>query len=122
MEIELNTVINAYSEPLRNESVEEHEEKDQMTSYMHPSDDSFDEHLKRSKERIMKLKELSLKLKSPSGVNDLEKEPAYRRRNIKLDSTPHSSENNISRFTLSEGEDKKAEIRPNNSFLHGRPD
>ncbi|MFH1321509.1 MAG: cell division protein FtsZ [Bacteroidota bacterium] len=78
----------------------------------------------RSKERIMKLKELSYKLKTPSGVSDLENEPAYKRKNIELDSPPHSSESQISRYTLSEGdnEENKTEIKSNNSFLHDRVD
>ena len=45
----------------------------------------------KAKERINKLKELSYKLKTPSGVSDLENQPAYMRRNISLDEIPHSS-------------------------------
>jgi cell division protein FtsZ len=81
-----------------------------------------DEQLKKAQERVAKLKELSFKLKSPNGLSELENEPAYKRRNINLDSTPHSSESQVSRYTLSEGDDKKAEIKPNNSFLHDNVD
>lgn len=80
------------------------------------------EQLKKSQDRIAKLKELSFKLKSPNGLSELENEPAYKRRNVNLDSTPHSSESQVSRYTLSEGDDKKAEIKPNNSFLHDNVD
>jgi cell division protein FtsZ len=80
------------------------------------------EQLKKAQERVAKLKELSFKLKSPNGLSELENEPAYKRRNINLDSTPHSSESQVSRYTLSEGDDKKAEIKPNNSFLHDNVD
>jgi cell division protein FtsZ len=81
-----------------------------------------DEQLKKAQERVAKLKELSFKLKSPNGLSELENEPAYKRRNISLDSTPHSSESQVSRYTLSEGDDKKVEIKPNNSFLHDNVD
>jgi cell division protein FtsZ len=81
-----------------------------------------EEQMKKAQERIAKLKELSMKLKTPNGLAELEKEPAYKRRNINLDSTPHSSESQVSRYTLSEGEDKKVEIKPNNSFLHDNVD
>lgn len=81
-----------------------------------------DEQLKKAQDRVAKLKELSFKLKSPNGLSELENEPAYKRRNINLDSTPHSSESQVSRYTLSEGDDKKAEIKPNNSFLHDNVD
>ena len=65
---------------------------------------------------------MSLKIKSPGGINDLEKEPAYKRRQIKLDETPHSSESNVSRYTLSEDEDNKTALKQNNSFLHDNVD
>jgi cell division protein FtsZ len=80
------------------------------------------EQLKKAQERVAKLKELSFKLKSPNGLSELENEPAYKRRNINLEATPHSSESQVSRYTLSEGEDKKVEIKPNNSFLHDNVD
>lgn len=81
-----------------------------------------EEQIKKSQDRIMKLKALSLKMKSPGGINDLEKEPAYKRRNIKLDDTPHSSESNVSRYTLGEDEEKKTTLKQNNSFLHDNVD
>ena len=81
-----------------------------------------DEQLKKAQDRVAKLKELSFKLKSPNGLTELENEPAYKRRNINLDPTPHSSESQVSRYTLSEGDDKKVEIKPNNSFLHDNVD
>jgi len=81
-----------------------------------------EEQLKRSQERIMKIKELGLKMKTPSGINDLENEPAYKRRKINLDEIPHSSENPISRFTLSEDEDGKPKLNDDNSFLHDNVD
>jgi cell division protein FtsZ len=81
-----------------------------------------EEQLKRSQERIMKIKELGMKMKTPSGINDLENEPAYRRRKINLDETPHSSENPISRFTLSDDEEGKPKLNDDNSFLHDNVD
>lgn len=81
------------------------------------------EQLKKAQDRVAKLKELNFtKLGSPNGLAEMEHEPAYKRRNINLESTPHSSESQISRFTLSEGDDKKVEAKPNNSFLHDNVD
>jgi len=78
----------------------------------------------KSKERVMRLKELSYKLKTPSGISDLENTPAYKRRNVKLDPTPHSSESQISRYTLSDSDDEdgKTEIKPNNPWIHDNVD
>lgn len=81
-----------------------------------------EEQRKKAQERIAKLKELSVKLKTADGLSQMEREPAFRRRNVNLDDTPHSSESQVSRYTLSEGEAGKAEIRPNNSFLHDNVD
>lgn len=87
-----------------------------------PISRSEEAQIRKSQDRIMKLKALSLKIKSPGGINDLEKEPAYKRRNITLDETPHSSESNVSRYTLSEDDDNKTSLKQNNSFLHDNVD
>lgn len=81
------------------------------------ADDAF----QRSRDRIMKLRDLSYKMTSPSGLADLEKEPAYKRRNIKLENVTPSSESQISRYSLTE-DNNKTEIKTNNSFLHDRVD
>jgi cell division protein FtsZ len=99
----------------KEESRQEAEEETQ-------ADSSTEEQLRKSRERIMKLKELSYRIGNANNLADMEKEPAYKRRNIKLDSVPHSSETNISRYTLSNEEEKKSEIKPNNSFLHDNVD
>ena len=97
----------------------------EMTSYHSTPEKSIENEeaqIKKTHERIRRLKELSLKIKSPGGINDLEKVPAYKRRNIDLDETPHSSESNVSRYTLSEDDDNKTNLRQNNSFLHDNVD
>ena len=81
-----------------------------------------EEQKKLSAERIRRIKELGGRMKTPSGISDLEKEPAYKRRQISLDSIPHSSENTLSRFTLSEDEDGSPKLKDDNSFLHDNVD
>lgn len=75
-------------------------------------------------QRMHRIKELTVRLKTPSGLTDLEDEPAYKRRNIRLDEPPHSSDSQASRYTLSEdGETEgRSELRSNNSFLHDNVD
>ncbi len=88
-----------------------------------PAQEEENEHVRRSIERMENLKRLSIKLKTPSPVADLESVPAFRRRNVHLQQVDSSSDSSISRYTLSENpEDKKLEIRPNNSFLHDNVD
>jgi len=81
----------------------------------------IEEQLRKTKERILRLKELSMKLKSANGLQELESEPAYRRKQMALEDVPHSSTSQVSRFTLST-EDGITEIRSNNSFLHDNVD
>ncbi len=81
-----------------------------------------EERIRLAQERIKKLKEMTLKLKSPEGLLELEKEPSFVRQNIKLDDTRYSTDSQVSRFSLNEGEDQKARIKSNNSFLHDAAD
>jgi cell division protein FtsZ len=82
----------------------------------------MDEQFKKSRERIEKLKAMNYRFNNTNNVNDLEKEPAYKRRNVKLDNVAHSSESSVSRFTLSNEDEKKTELKQNNSFLHDSVD
>ena len=116
--VEESTIENKIEEPVAKvEPVVESKEENTIVAKV-----QSDEQLKKAQDRVAKLKELSFKLKSPNGLSELENEPAYKRRNINLDSTPHSSESQVSRYTLSENDEKKVEIKPNNSFLHDNVD
>ncbi len=81
-----------------------------------------EERIKRSQQRLSQLNNLTSKLNNPSNISDLENEPAYIRRQVRLDNVQHSSENNVSRFTLGDDGENNPEIRPNNSFLHDNVD
>ncbi|MFM2206583.1 MAG: hypothetical protein RL213_558 [Bacteroidota bacterium] len=80
-----------------------------------------DDQFRKSRERLMRLKSLNYRLGS-GNLSELEREPAYKRKNVKLENAQHSSESNISRYTLSNEDDKKTQIRSNNSFLHDNVD
>ncbi|HET6245589.1 MAG: cell division protein FtsZ [Bacteroidetes bacterium] len=82
-----------------------------------------DEQMNKAQERVNRLKELTFRnFSRPGNITGMENEPAYKRRNIHLDNVPHSSQSQVSRYTLSENEEKKTEIKPNNSFLHDNVD
>lgn len=72
--------------------------------------------------RINRLREMSLKLKTSSGLSELENVPAYVRAGFELGNTPKSDESQVSRYTLEEGADKTAELKRNNPFLHDNVD
>jgi cell division protein FtsZ len=86
---------------------------------------SLDEQQKRTKERMERIQTYTSKLKTSSGLTDLEKEPAYKRKNIAINDIPHSSEEQMSKFTLSEETEegkRKFGLKENNSFLHDNVD
>ena len=60
------------------------------------------------------------KLSNSKLLNELENEPAYKRKRIILNDPPHSSDQDFSKLTVSN--DDKPEIRSNNSFLHDHVD
>ena len=72
--------------------------------------------------RISRIKRISLKLKTPSGIADLEDEPAYKRRNIKLDDVEGSDESSETRMSLGENDEGTSGLSTGNSFLHDNVD
>jgi cell division protein FtsZ len=85
------------------------------------TNESIEEQLKKSRERIMRLKDLSMKLRT-GNIQELENVPAYKRKEIALQDTPASDESQISRFSLMQDSEGNVEIRNNNSYLHGNAD
>ena len=114
----------AIGTPIAEKRDEPSEKKDPVVYSLHDhtlEEDPTEEQLRKSRERILKLKSLSYRIGN-TNITDMEKEPAYKRRNIKLDSVPHSSESSVSRYTLTNEDEKKTELRQNNSFLHDNVD
>ena len=114
--------INKQTEEVVSNDIMFEEQHTQSTSmdYVSDKETSNEEMVKKSNERKERLKNFSWKI--GKSINDLEGTPAYIRKNVQLDNVPHSSNSQISRYTLSKNEDKKAEIKPNNSFLHDNVD
>lgn len=80
-----------------------------------------EEQQRKAQERLNRLREYTAKIKSPDGLADLEKEPAFKRRNVSLEDTEHSSEFKQSRFNLNFDENE-TRLKDNNSFLHDNVD
>jgi len=75
----------------------------------------------RSVERRLRMKEFNYKF-NKSKIDDIEKEPAYKRRGVELDNKNYSEENEISRTSITLDENDDMKIRKNNSFLHDNVD
>ncbi|MEC9303406.1 MAG: cell division protein FtsZ [Bacteroidota bacterium] len=76
----------------------------------------------QAREREERLRTISMQLRTPSGLTSLEDVPAYKRNNIELTDISHSSKSEISSFVLDSKNEKKTELRQDNSFLHDNID
>ncbi len=87
-----------------------------------PVEMTIEETLKhRADERRRKLKDFNYKFhNNPSRVEELEKEPAYKR--IGLDLNENNSNNHSSRMSLGMDSNDDVQLRSNNSFLHDNVD
>ena len=84
-----------------------------------------EDQMSRVKNKMGKLKEFSRRLRTSTGLSELEEVPAYQRRAISLDDVPHSSESQVSRYSLdgsADSDSKRTGISNNNSFLHDNVD
>lgn len=81
-----------------------------------------EEQQRRAQERMERIHEYTSHLKRADGIDELEREPAFKRRKIQLDDAPHSSDENISRFEISGDKDNNTTLRGTNSFLHDNVD
>ena len=79
-----------------------------------------------SEERLERIRKATEKLRSPLGLNEMESEPAYKRRNIDLKDVKYSDEPTASKYTLWENinddGEKETGLSDNNSFLHDNVD
>lgn len=110
---------NTTSEPVNNAPVEQRNEVNEAR--LTPA-----EHQSRVEQRVAKVRELNMRLRTPNGLSDLEREPAYKRKNISLNEGSHSTDSNVSRYTLNEETDengeRRVELRRNNPYLHDNVD
>jgi cell division protein FtsZ len=117
-EPETETISN-FAPPVKEEKVEPAPVP--VSADEHKTDESIEEQLRKSRERIMRLKDLSMKLRT-GNIQELENVPAYKRKEVALQETPASNESQVSRFSLLPDSDGKVEIRDSNSFLHDNVD
>ena len=76
----------------------------------------------RAADRKRKMKEFNYKFHhNQARIEDIEKQPAYKRMGIDLEETP-DKEGTLSRTSLSADENDEIQLRNNNSFLHDNVD
>ena len=78
----------------------------------------------RADDRKKKMKEFNYKFinKLNKNIEEIEREPAYKRMGVELDESTPSSENTQSRLSLGTDDNDDIQLRSNNSFLHDNVD
>ena len=137
---EVATKLEAAKKPVAVQEVEEVEEelkinirteapqkvvaKEQSKKEVSPLHLTISELQKRSEERKEKMKQFNYKFTNnvKQNIDEIEKEPAYKRMGVELNNATPSSETIQSKTTLSVDENDDLQFRSNNSFLHDNVD
>ena len=97
-------------------------DKSQKDDLQDPFNSSISDFQKqRSAERRLRMKEFNYKF-NKSKIDDIENEPAYKRRGIELEDKNYSEDNEISRTSITLDENDELKIWKNISFLHDNVD
>jgi len=75
----------------------------------------------RADERRKTMKDFNYKFNNAK-IDEIEKEPAYKRQGVNLEDVQHSSETTASRLSVSTDDNDDVQLRSNNSFLHDNVD
>ncbi|MUU78862.1 cell division protein FtsZ [Winogradskyella endarachnes] len=75
----------------------------------------------RADERRRKMKDFNYKFNTAK-IDEIEKEPAYKRQGVNLEDAQHSSETKASRMSVGTDDNDDIQLRSNNSFLHDNVD
>jgi len=87
-----------------------------------PFDNPISEDLiARAEERRARMKSFNYKFRNNNSIDEIEKQPAYKRAGLDLDNPSHDREK-LSRTSISEDSNDEVSFRKNNSFLHDNVD
>lgn len=75
----------------------------------------------RANERRLRMKDFNYKFNN-ARIDEIEREPAYKRQGVNLDESAHSSETITSRLSVGTDDNDDIQLRSNNSFLHDNVD
>ena len=84
--------------------------------------DTVQEQIDRAQKRKERLQKFNYRFRNNSVIDKAEREPAYKRQGVQLNDTVHSSEQTLSRVSLSTNEEGTIELKSKNSFLHDTVD
>jgi len=117
--IEIESKMNSSEIDITTVEAVDKSQKDDLQDPFNSSVSDFQK--QRSAERRLRMKEFNYKF-NKSKIDDIENEPAYKRRGIELEDKNYSEDNEISRTSITLDENDDMKIRKNNSFLHDNVD
>jgi len=117
--IEIESKMNSSEIDTKTIEAVDESQKDDLQDPFNSSVSDFQK--QRSAERRLRMKEFNYKF-NKSKIDDIENEPAYKRRGIELENKNYSEDNEISRTSITLDENDDMKIRKNNSFLHDNVD
>src|SRR6056297_686948 len=98
-----------------------HQPEDESEIAVETKKSEIEKKLKESRERMKERRMESSKMKD--NIDEIENEPAYKRKNLKIDQPAHSKDSKVSRYSLEDDEEENTtRLRPNNSYLHDNVD
>ena len=98
------------------------EAEEEIQGEIDPMNSPISEILKaRADERRKKMKDFNYKFNNAK-IDEIEKEPAYKRQGVNLEDAQHSSDTNVSRMSVGTDDNDDIQLRSNNSFLHDNVD
>ena len=96
--------------------------EEEVREEIDPMNSPISELLKeRADERRRKMKDFNYKFNTAK-IDEIEKEPAYKRQGVSLEESQHSSDTKASRTSVATDDNDDIQLRSNNSFLHDNVD
>ncbi|MBR9844954.1 MAG: cell division protein FtsZ [Algicola sp.] len=103
-------------------TIESEAAEEDVKEEIDPMNSPISELLKeRADERRRKMKDFNYKFNTAK-IDDIEKEPAYKRQGVNLEESQHSSDTKASRTSVTTDDNDDIQLRSNNSFLHDNVD
>ena len=87
-----------------------------------PMNSSISDLSARAAERRAKMKKFNYKFRNNQSLDEIEKQPAYKRAGVEIDHSRRNQDAKISRTSLQNDENGEINFRSNNSFLHDNVD
>jgi cell division protein FtsZ len=116
--IEEEIVVDSKPEAIERPIVSEEQSSVTLSSHS----DTFQEQIERAQKRKERLHKFNYRFRNNAVIDNVEREPAYKRQGVQLNDSVHSTDEPLSRMSLSTSESGEVELKSRNSFLHDNVD